>query len=52
MELMERARSLSSPPARITPQERAELEAELTAARRGEFASDDEVAAMYAKHRA
>ncbi len=50
VELLERARSLTLPPTRFTSQERAELEAELAAARRGEFASDDEVAAMYAKH--
>ena len=35
---------------RLSPEERAELEAELAAARRGEFASDQEVAAMYAKY--
>jgi hypothetical protein len=34
---------------RLSPEERAELEAELAAARRGEFASDAEVAAVYAK---
>jgi hypothetical protein len=34
----------------LTPEERAELEAELAAARRGELASDADVAAMFAKH--
>ena len=50
-EMAERARYLSDPPAKLSPEERAELEAELNAARRGELASDAEVAAMYAKHR-
>jgi hypothetical protein len=50
IELMERAQTLSGPPTTLTPEERAELEAELAAARRGELASDAEVAAMYAKH--
>ena len=50
IELMERAQTLTSPPTRLTPEERAELEAELAAARRGELASDGAVAAMYAKH--
>ena len=49
-EMLERARELAEPPMRLSPEERAELEAELAAARRGEFASDQEVAAMYAKH--
>jgi len=49
-ELLERARTLRQPPAKLSPRERAELEAELAAAQRGELASDAEVAAMYAKH--
>jgi hypothetical protein len=50
VEIIERARALGQPPTKLTPQERAELEAELAAARRGELASDAEVAAMFAKH--
>jgi len=50
VELLERAQALMQPPTKLSPQERAELEAELAAARRGELASDAEVAAMYAKH--
>ena len=49
-EITERARALAEPPTKLTDRERAELEAELAAARRGELASDAEVAAMYAKH--
>jgi hypothetical protein len=50
VELMERAHLLTQPSTRLSPEERAELEAELAAAKRGEFASEAEVAAMYAKH--
>ena len=50
VELLERAQALTPPPAKLSLRERAELEAELAAARRGELASDAEVAAMYAKH--
>jgi hypothetical protein len=49
-ELGERLRLLEQPPTQLSPEERAELEAALAAARRGEFASEDEVEAMYAKH--
>lgn len=47
-ELMDRIQYLSQPPIRLSPEERADLEAELAAARRGELATDEEVAAMYA----
>ncbi len=50
VEMLDRARSLSLPAAQLSPQEQAELEAELAAARRGEFASENEVADMYAKY--
>jgi hypothetical protein len=50
VELLERVRDLSRPPTRLTPEERAELEAELAAAKRGELATDEEVAAMFRKH--
>lgn len=40
----------AQPPAMLTTEERAELEAGLVAARRGEFAADADVAAMYARH--
>jgi hypothetical protein len=49
-EMLARARELAETPLWLSPEERAELEAELAAARRGEFASDHEVAAMYAIH--
>ena len=50
IEMLERARALTQAPTELTPEECAELEAELAAARRGEFATDEEVAAMYAKY--
>jgi hypothetical protein len=50
VELIQRAQDLARAPARLTAEEHAELEAELAAARRGELATDAEVAAMYAKH--
>jgi hypothetical protein len=49
-ELMERLRLLEQPPTRLSPEEQAELQVALAAAQRGEFASDAEVEAMYAKH--
>lgn len=48
-ELIEHARLLAQSPAKLSVEERAELEADLAAARRGEFASDAEVNAMYAR---
>jgi hypothetical protein len=50
VELLERAQDLTRPATRLTAEERAELEAELAAARRGELATDAEVIVMYAKH--
>lgn len=50
LEMTERVRALAGMPVDLSRQERAELEAELAAARRGELADDAEVAAMYAKH--
>ncbi|MGD0431235.1 MAG: hypothetical protein ABSA58_09095 [Acetobacteraceae bacterium] len=50
VELMARAQALTRFPSSLDAEERAELEAELAAARRGELATDAEVAAMYAKH--
>ncbi len=49
-ELMEHTRLLTLPPTSLSPEERAELEAALAAARRGEFASEADVNAMYARH--
>jgi len=49
-ELMERLRLLEQPPTRLSPEEQAELEVALAIAQRGEFASDAEVEAMYARH--
>lgn len=48
-ELIERARVLASPATLLSPEEHAELEAELAAAQRGEFATDEEVAAMFTR---
>ena len=50
LEMLERAHDLAEPPMRLSVEERAELEAELAAAKRGELASDADVAAMYAKY--
>ena len=50
VKIMERAREFNASPTKLSPQERAELEAGLAAARLGEFASDSEVAAVFAKH--
>ena len=50
LEISERARSLTRPPTDLSHIERAELEAELAAARRGELASDADVASEFAKH--
>ena len=50
VEILERVRMLTQPATKLTAEERAELEAELAAARRGELASDAEVAAVFAKH--
>jgi hypothetical protein len=50
IEMLERAELLTRPPTKLTTQERAELEAELSAARRGELATDAEVAAVFRKH--
>jgi hypothetical protein len=50
LEITQRVRALAGPPTKLTPEERAELEAELAAARRGELAGDADVAAMFAKH--
>lgn len=51
VELLERTRALAQSATRLSASEHAELAAELAAARRGELATDDEVAAMLAKHR-
>ena len=50
IEMLDRARALSEPPVKLTLEVRADLEAALAAARRGERASDAEVAAMIAKY--
>jgi hypothetical protein len=50
LEIAQRVGTLTGGPTKLTPEERAELEAELAAARRGELASDADVAAMFAKH--
>jgi hypothetical protein len=50
LEISERVRLFAQPPTSPTRHERAGLEAELVAARRGKFASDAAVAATYAKY--
>ena len=49
-EMTDRARLFSQPATKLNEQERVELEQELAAARRGEWASDDQVAALFAKY--
>lgn len=49
LEILDRARALGEPPTKLTSEERAELEAELAAARRGELASDTDVQTFFAK---
>ncbi len=39
------------PPTTLTPEERAAIANSKTAAKRGEFATDDEARAVWAKHR-
>ena len=41
---------VEQPPYELTPEEAADLDASLTEAERGEFATDDEVRAMWVKH--
>jgi hypothetical protein len=49
-EVLERMNELATTPYKLSAEERADLEAALAEARRGEFASDAEVAAMFARH--
>jgi hypothetical protein len=49
-EQIERLELLKQSPTPLSPEERAELETALAAGRRGEFAGDAEVEAMYARH--
>ena len=41
---------IEQPPYTLTAEEEADLDASITEAERGEFASDDEVRAIWAKH--
>ena len=41
---------VEQPPYQLTPEEEADLDASLAEAERGEFATDEEVRAMWAKH--
>ena len=50
VEIPERTQALSLPATKLSAAERAELEKDLAAARRGEFATDAAVSALYAKH--
>ena len=49
-ELMDRIHDLTRPAHRLSAEERTELEAALAEAARGEFATDEEVAAMWRGH--
>lgn len=49
-EVLDRARALGGSPTRLSVAERAAPEAELAAARRGELATAEEAAAVFAKH--
>jgi len=49
-EVLEHMDRLAMTPYQLSDQERADLEEALAEARRGEFASDAEVAAMFARH--
>ena len=49
-EVLEHMHRLVTAPYELSPEERADLEDALAEARRGEFASDAEVAAMFARH--
>jgi hypothetical protein len=49
-EILEHMDALATTPYKLSDEERADLEAALVEARRGEFASDVEVAAMFARH--
>ena len=41
---------IDQPPYELTPEEAADIDASLAEAERGEFATDEEVRAMWAKH--
>jgi predicted transcriptional regulator len=41
---------IEQPPYELTPEEEADLDASLAEAERSEFATDEEVRAMWAKH--
>jgi hypothetical protein len=41
---------VEQPPYELTPEEKADIDASLAEAGRGEFATDEEVRAMWAKH--
>ncbi len=49
-EVLEHTNRMAATPYRLFPAERADLESALAEARRGEFATDAEVAAMLARH--
>jgi hypothetical protein len=49
-EVLERMNSLATAPYKLSDEERSDLEEALAEARRGEFASDAEVKAMFARH--
>jgi hypothetical protein len=49
-EVLEQMNRLATAPYRLSDEERADLEEAVAEARRGEFASDAEVAAMFARH--
>jgi hypothetical protein len=50
-EVLEHMQKLATEPYALSEDERADIEDALAEARRGEFASEAEVAAMFARHR-
>lgn len=49
-EVLEQMNTLTATPYKLSAEERSDLEEALAEARRGEFASDAEVTAMFARH--
>ncbi len=45
-----RLAGVEQPPARLTAEEEADLDGSMAEAERGEFATDDEIRAIWAKH--
>ena len=50
-EILEHMNTMETEPYKLSAEERADIEEALAEAQRGEFASDAEVAALFARHR-